>query len=303
LKASKKSSRSGIILISVCVLALLSSGILYYINGEENKSVKITTTITTTSAPKKINKNELEKMAILNELNSLKKSYDAIILENKTISLEFLQERDKVMKLMDDLESVKSDQKTLVTYRDQVNSLHDKLKKVAVENEQLKEQNTIIKKQRDIAEVVLKESQKQSEVLKQDLVNTVEKSSKLSVSGTTVIAYKLKTSGELTITDKANKVDGINISFVITKNEMAKPIDKVYYIQVVNSENTVLGDITDGIHQYKSLTYSLASNVSYQKKTIHVSENLLGNKFTKGTYYVNVYDKEELVDESYFILK
>lgn len=303
MKASKKSSRSGIILISVCVLALLSSGILYYINGEENKSVKITTTITTTSAPKKINKNELEKMAILNELNSLKKSYDAIILENKTISLEFLQERDKVMKLMDDLESVKSDQKTLVTYRDQVNSLHDKLKKVAVENEQLKEQNTIIKKQRDIAEVVLKESQKQSEVLKQDLVNTVEKSSKLSVSGTTVIAYKLKTSGELTITDKANKVDGINISFVITKNEMAKPIDKVYYIQVVNSENTVLGDITDGIHQYKSLTYSLASNVSYQKKTIHVSENLLGNKFTKGTYYVNVYDKEELVDESYFILK
>ncbi|HSD08727.1 hypothetical protein [Flavobacterium sp.] len=300
MKAPRKSPRSKIVLVSVSILTLLSSGILYYINREENKSVRITATA---SDQKKINKNELEKMAILNELNGLKKSYDAIILENKTISIEFLQERDKVMELMADLESVKGDQNTLITYRNQVNSLHDKLKKVAVENEQLKKQNTIIKKQRDIAEVVLKESQKQSEILKQDLVNTVEKSSKLSVSGTTVIAYKLKTSGELTITDRANKVDGINISFVITKNEMAKPIDKVYYIQVVNSENTVLGDINEGVHQYKSLTYSLASNVSYQKKTIHVSENLLGNKFSKGTYYVNVYDKEELVDESYFILK
>ena len=251
-----------------------------------------------------------EKELIISELNDLKKTYDELILDNKTISLELIQERDKVTQLMSDLVVLKDSEFSLLKYENQVKELQDKLKLMSVENEELKEQNVsikkqngVIKEQRDNAEVVLKESQKQSEVLKNDLLTAVEKGSKLTVSGTTVIAYKLKTSGDLIITEKANKVDGINISFIIAKNEMAKPINKVYYIQVVNSENVVLGNINEGVHKYKSLSYSLVANVNYEKKLVRVSENLLGNKFEKGTYYINVYDKEELVDESTLILK
>jgi len=303
LKNPKKSPRLKIILGSFCLLAILSSGILFYSNSMEFKS-DITTVIP------QLDKTEQEKKQIMMELKTLKDSYDEIIIEKKIMSLDLIQERDKVVKLMSDLTEFKGGQEELVKYRGKVTSLHDKLKMIAVENQELKKENVsitkenvLIKEQRDNAEIGLKESQKKSEALQQDLVNTVEKSSKLAISETTVIAYKLKPSGEIVITEKANKVEGINISFVIAKNEIAKPIEKVYYIQVINSENTVLGTQNEGVHQYKSLTYSLAANVSYQKKMVRISENLLGNKFTKGTYYVNIYDKEELVDESSFILK
>lgn len=256
------------------------------------------------------NENDSEKESILLELKNLKMIYDKIIFENKTMSLELIQERDKVMTLMSDLVSLKDNKTSLVKYRNQVESLQKKLTMITVENEKLKEQNisikkqnVVIKKQRDITEQVLKETQKNSEALKNDLQNTVEKGSKLDVSGATVVTYKLKNSGELIVTDKANKVDGLNISFVVARNEIAKAADKVYYVQIVDSQNKVMGDINEGTHQYKSLMYSLKINVAYERKTVRVSENFLGNKFSKGIYYVNIYDKEELVDESTFILK
>lgn len=257
-----------------------------------------------------LSENEREKNMILQELKNLRKTYDEIILENKTISLELIQERDKVIQLMSDVTASQNNQVLLNKYKEQVKLLQEKLAMMTIENAELRQQNISIKKQnanikeqRDITETVLNESQKNNEGLKRDLVNTVEKFSKLEVNNTSIVTYKLKSSGELIVTDKANKVEGINISFVIAKNAIAKPVEKTYYIQVMNGENSIIGDDNMRTHQYKSLTYSMASNVKYENKMVRVSENLMGKNFAKGTYYVNIYDGEELVDESSFILK
>lgn len=281
-------------MVSFCFLALLSSGILYYSSGMSN---------ITESIKPDAKKNELEKESILRELNDLKNNYDDIILENKTMSLELIQERDKVVKLISDLVIFNGNQYDLMKYKKEVKSLKVKLKILTIENAVLERKNVLISVQRDSTKVVLQDSEKHNDDLKRDLENTVEKFSKLVVSGTTIVTYKLRNSGEVTITDKASKVEGINISFVIDKNEIAKPIAKIYYIQVMNSENTVIGDNNMETHQYKSLQYSLASNVSYEKKMMRVTENLTGKNFAKGTYFVNIFDGEELVDESSFTLK
>lgn len=296
-------------MILFCVIALLSSGVFYYSNGMSNESKPETVSKSKLAKPV-LSQNELEKKMILEELKDLKKTYDEIIFENKTLSLELIQERDKVINLMSDLLASHDSKISLDNYKSQLKTLQDKLAMVSVENVKLKEQNISIKKQnanikeqRDIAEVVLNESQKKNEGLKRDLVSTVEKFSKLEVNNTSAISYRLKSSGELVITDKASKVEGINISFVIAKNEIAKATDKTYYIQVMSSENTVLGDSNMRTHQYKSLQYSMETTVRYDNKLVRVSENLMGKNFAKGTYYVNIYDGEELVDESSFILK
>lgn len=296
-------------MISFCVLALLSSGFFYYSSGMSNESEPEPVSKSKSTKPV-LTPNEREKEVILQELKDLKKTYDEIIFENKTMSVELIQERDKVIKLMSDLLASQDAQTSLDMYKVQVKALQEKLAMVTIENEELKEQNISIKRQnanikeqRDITEVVLNESQKKNEGLKRDLVNTVEKFSKLEVTSASAISYRLKSSGELVITDKASKVEGINISFVIAKNEIAKATDKTYYIQVMSSQNTVLGDSNMRTHQYKSLQYSLESNVKYENKLVRVSENLMGKNFAKGTYYVNIYDGEELVDETIFILK
>ena len=45
------------------------------------------------------------------------------------------------------------------------------------------------------------------------------------------------------------------------------------------------------------------TNVKYANKTVDVSEDLPGKDFAKGTYFVNVFDKDELVSKTSFTLK
>jgi hypothetical protein len=240
---------------------------------------------------------------ILQDLRDLKKTYDEIIIDNKNMSLELIQERVKVMKLLADISMSQNNRAALEDFKKQATLLRDKLNRLAIENKILKIENKEIKKERDSAKVGLKVAQNNNEGLQRDLVKTVEKFSKLDVSNTTVVSFKLRGSGELIVTDKANKVEGVNISFIIAKNEIARPADKIFYIQIMNSKNVVVGDDNMRTHQYKSLTYSVATNVKYENKMLRVSENIMGKNFAKGTYYVNIFDGEELVDESSFILK
>ena len=52
-----------------------------------------------------------------------------------------------------------------------------------------------------------------------------------------------------------------------------------------------------------SLTYSFITTVQYENKSVQVTENLPGKDFAKGTYFVNVFDKNELVSKTSFTLK
>lgn len=304
LKKQTKPSKLKTIVISFCILAVLFSGVFYFSTGMGNElTAAPKTKIKGKTVQSHFTDIELEKEIILEDLKDLKATYDQIIIDNKNMSLELIQERVKVMKLLADISISQNSRKTLDDFKKQAYSLREKLNKMAIENKLLKIENKEIKKQRDSAKGVLKVSQINNEGLKKDLENTVEKFSKLEVSNTTVVTYRLKSSGELVVTDKASKVGGINISFVIAKNVIAKAMDKTYYIQVMNNENIVLGDENMRTHQYKSLSYSIASDVKYENKMIRVSENLMGKNFATGTYYVNIYDGEELVGESSFTLK
>ena len=89
----------------------------------------------------------------------------------------------------------------------------------------------------------------------------------------------------------------------IAGNQIAKSGDKTYYVQVIDSKNNVLGEKKTISFDDMSLTYSFTSAVKYENKTVQVSENLPGKDFQKGTYFINVFDKGDLVSKSSFELK
>jgi hypothetical protein len=43
--------------------------------------------------------------------------------------------------------------------------------------------------------------------------------------------------------------------------------------------------------------------VQYENKTVNVSEDLRGKDFAKGTYFINVFDNDELVSKTSFSLR
>ena len=110
-------------------------------------------------------------------------------------------------------------------------------------------------------------------------------------------------SGKEIATEKASRADILKVSFTIAENAVAKTGDKQYYVQVIDSKNNVLGDKATATFGENSLTYSFITTVQYENKSVQVTENLPGKDFAKGTYFVNVFDKNELVSKTSFTLK
>ena len=281
----------------VVVLAVLLVGSLVYIFKMTSETNIVKTELKSTLT---------EKETVMKDLQELKSTYDAAIAENTSMSDELTQERDKVVNLMNDLSKSKGDVASLAKYKTQSIALQSKMKVLMAENEGLKKENTTLTTQRDSTVVVLGEAKKSNEALagqNEELSKVVEKAAKLTVLNTRGSAYKLKSSGKEVATDKASRTDVLKISFTIAENQVAQSGTKTYYVQVIDSKNNVLGDKKTETFGDSTLTYSFVSNVNYENKTVDVTENLRGKDFPKGTYFVNIFDKDQLVSKTSFILK
>lgn len=278
----------------IAVLAVLLIGSLVYIFKLSSDTDVVKTELTSSLT---------EKESVMKDLQELKATYDAAIAENTSMSDELIQERDKVVALMDDLKKSKGD---VSKYRSQVQGMQGKMKVLVAENDELKKQNGVLTVQRDSTIVVLGESKKFNEVLvgqNEELSKAVEKGSKLSVLNTKTAAYKLKSSGKQIVTDKASRADVLKVSFTIAENQIAKSGDKTYYVQVIDAKNNVLGDKKVESFGDNTLTYSFKTTVQYENKTVNVSEDLRGKDFAKGTYFINIFDNDELVSKTSFSLR
>jgi uncharacterized protein (DUF3084 family) len=281
----------------IIVLAVLLVGSLVYI-------YKMTTDVKTVETELKTTLTEKE--SVMKNLQELKATYDAAIAENTSMSEELIQERDKVVILMGDLNKSKGDVASLKKFKNQFLALQGNMKVLMAENEGLKTQNTNLTIQRDSTVVVLGESKKYNEALvgqNEELSKTVEKAAKLTVLNTSGSAFKLRSSGKQIETDKASRADVLRVKFTIAENQIAKSGDKMYYVQVIDSKSNVLGDKKTQTFGDNVLTYSFISNVKYENKTVQITEDLKGKDFAKGTYYINIFDQDQLVSKTSFTLR
>ena len=283
--------------IVILVLLLLLLGSVYYNIKLSSEASALTTEVKSVKT---------EKETVMNDLRALKDSYDKAIAENTTMSDELIAEREKVVGLMAQLEKSKVNALSLSKYKEQFLALQTKMNSMLKEVDVLKKQNQTLKTNLDSTNVVLTDSKNYNQVLvgqNEELSKTVEKGSKLSILNLKTATFKLRSSGKKIETDKASRVDVLKVSFTIAENSIAKSGDKTYYVQIIDSKNNVLGDKVTVNFGDKSLTYSFTAGVKYENKTVDVVHELTGKDFAAGTYYVNLFDKNQLVTKSSFTLR
>ncbi len=279
------------------ILAVLLIGSLIYIFKLTSDAKTLQTTVVTVKT---------EKESVLKDLEEMKAHYETVINENTSMSDELIAERDKVVKLIAELKASKGDNASLQKYKTQYKALEGKMKDLMVQVDSLKKENKTLTTNLDSTKVVLEDNKKYNQVLvgqNEELAKTVELGSKLTVTNLKTASYKVRSSGKQIATDKASRTDMLKINFTIAENKIAKSGDKTYYVQVIDSKNNVLGDKATISFGDKSLTYSFTTTVKYENKTVEVSEQLPGKDFAKGTYFVNVFDKGDLVSKSSFSLR
>jgi len=243
-----------------------------------------------------------ERKDILDSLKALKIAYDVAILEKTALSKELEFERANVENLMEIIkasENPSADQ--IKIFRNQLSNLNVSLEGRVLEIKKLKSQNKNLMTEIESQNVVMYQQKAENDTLisKQKILeSTLKDASKLYLSNFKAIALREKSSGTELETTKAKNAKKLKISFTINGNGVAKTGRRVYYIQVLDQKNTVLGDnklIEFGSD--KALVYSFIVSADFQGKSLSAYGilNADQNQFKKGTYFINYFDKQEIM--------
>lgn len=267
---------------AVVVLALLLLGSIGYIFTLKGSHKDDITKLTS------------EKTTLANDLKAKIAEYDVLIAQDNALKEDFEAQKAEMSKLLEELEKSKGDAAAMTRYKNEYFRLKREMDNLVAENKLLKEQNIALTSSLDSTNVVLDEAKKYTDTLltqNDNLTKTVDKGSKLAVLNLNVLAVKERSSGKQIETDKASRADKLKISFLIAENQIAKSGDRTYYVQVIDSKNNILGEKqTIPMGDDLSLTYSFITKVKYENKTVQVNEELSGDNFEAGTYFVNVFN-------------
>jgi len=256
------------------------------------------------------NQEILAQKNILDSLTALKLAYDMAILEKTALSQQLEMERKNIENLMEIIKVSKNPSvEQIHIYRKQLSDMNTSLVSKGIEVKKLKSQNKSLLTEIESQNVVMYMQKAENDTLiskQKKLESTLKDASRLSLSSFKVIALREKKSGKELETDKAKSTKKLKVSFFVNGNSVAKTGKKIFYIQVLDQKNTVLGE--NKLIEFgndKALVYSFIVAVDFQGKPINVYGILNSdeNPFTKGTYFVNFFDKQEIMGSASITLE
>ena len=290
------------------VLFVLLAGSIGYVVGSASSSNNSTSSGNQPKVSEKLAK----------EVEDLKSLYDDKINEKAVSYKELESQKETISKLVNDLETTKNDANALKKYKDEYQNLESKMKILVDEIIVLNgKKNGVSTKSSKNYSLKNGSNNKTNSKKINDLEknNPIEKRTTLvsdlpkKESFSNIIVSNVKSTALNIIKDKAvetnlaNKSKEIKVTFTLDENPTAKPEEKTYYIQIINSKNNVIGKHITEFFDDESLTYSIATKAKYNNTKLEISENLSCTTFEKGTYNIFIFDRNVMVGSSTFTLK
>lgn len=250
-----------------------------------------------------------DKQKVLNDLENMFAEYDKAIGENKVANEKLVEARDRIKGLMDSLKVSENNVKSLWRYKKKYLALQKEMDVLLTENDSLRVSNALLATTLDSTQIQLEERTTFNDSLlvqNTELASLVENAAVLSTVGLKGFGVIERSSGKLIPTERARRSDKIRVCFTVIKNALVQSGDKEFFIQVIDPKENVLG-LNEQIQlEEQLLNYSLISKFNYENNNLDICEFVATRgeeKFEKGKYRVNVYDKSELVSSSEFTLK
>lgn len=256
------------------------------------------------------NPESLSQKNILDSLTTLKLAYDVAILEKTSLSQQLELEKKNIENLMEIIKASKNPSPLQIkVYRKQLSDMKIALESKVAEVKKLKSQNKNLLTEIESQNVVMYQQKTENDTLvskQKRLESTLKDASKLVPGNFSVIALREKKSGQELETVKAKNTKKLKMSFSLNGNTVAKTGKRIFYIQVLDQKNKVLGEnklIEFGNN--KALVYSFIVAVDFQGKAANVYGvlNADENGFQKGTYFVNFFDKQEIMGSTSITLE
>jgi len=242
---------------------------------------------------------EQENKLIKIELSQMIKRYDEVSQTNELITNQLEQLKSDNQIVMDSLRLLLSQQTSVSEIKQQVavlesrnRNLFNTVKFVKAKNEELEKEKlevyNDIQNQKNTIQYLIEENNSLKESLKTSAVLTANSFKATALN---------KTLGKTIITSKASKTETIEVSFSLDENLLAESGEKDIYIQILTPENNVFADKGAVTFGESSLIYSFKKLVQYNNRLTDVSIAINAEDedqpLTRGTYFINVFNKDK----------
>ncbi|MDR1502319.1 MAG: hypothetical protein LBT43_07680 [Prevotella sp.] len=271
------------ILLIVIILLLVAMGIAgYYIFSQK-------TQISELQEESSLNKQQLE-----DEYENLTMQYEGFKLNIKNDSLlqKLTNEQAKVQRLLEELKTVKADNKAEISrLNNELASLRKILKSYIVQIDSLNQANERLRKEKsEITNKYQEATRTLNEVSqqKQNLTEKVTLAAKLDATGISVQA----TNSKGKVQKKINKVEQLIINFTVTKNITAEPGERTIYLRIMKPDNDVLTKSRTNVFPYenKDINYSIKKIIEYGGEEVGVTMYWNVEEYLMpGTYRVDIF--------------
>jgi hypothetical protein len=278
------------LVLGMALLISLSCGYIFYDNYVSNQIM--------------VNN---ERQLLINELKETKNRLELATVDNRSLNSELILERQKVSALLDEIGNSSLDISSIIKYKKEVVRLNKIVGSLREYNIKLIKSNDMYKRQRDSTILVLGNSKKYKDSLvsiKESLFKTIKKGVRFLVFNLKVEPLRQQKIKEAIVTNKASQVNLLKVSFNILGNRLEKPCSKQYFIQIIDKENNIIGLNKSKKFGNSVLYYSCSTEDKIEKEdeSVPVVEYIPGENLLKGQYYINIFDRDELVSKTTFTL-
>lgn len=287
------------IFISVGLMAILGVAI-YLIISQHNEMNDFKTQIAI----------EEERRALEAEYANLAFEYDQfegskMYINNDTLIKQLENEKLKVQRLLEELRTTKaSNAQRINELKKELSTLRSVMKGYLIQIDSLNSLNQKLEKENKIVNTKYQEAAKTASLLqkdKEELTHQVSLASKLDA-----VAISVKTLNKREKeTSKIDRIENIQINFLIAKNITAKPGERYVYIRIVKPDNDVLVKNIDNVFNYEDseINYSMKKLIAYDSEETAVDMYWKVEEFlTPGTYKVEIFADGDLIGKKSFSL-
>jgi len=261
-----------------------------------------------------VKEKDQERILLQYELNDLMSSHDSIKMEYGTLA-DSLSMKDSI------IQANAAEIKQLLNYKWEYRKVNKKLNKLREitqgyvtqmdslfsVNRELKEENEKIRQQYSREQNRTRELTRD----KEELIEKVNEATVLRAYNVTASTVRITGSGRERDTDKAKRVERVEVCFTLGENKLSEPGPKVIYIQIIRPDGVVvtqkIGEDYSFEYQGGLLEYTAKKEVDYQNKDtfscMHWNKRSDSEAAMLGIYNVKVFTAGEEIGKTSFQLR
>ena len=239
---------------------------------------------------------EQEQKLVSQELSQMISLYNALEEKNNNLKEQLIESKLETQEVKDSLKLIKTNESVVVKYKSQIQSLKSERNQLKKQLEQVAATNKSVIAIKPDAE----NSKPKKEISKGTTAKTELNETAISVSSFHARALTKSVIGKQVETKKAKRVNHLEVCITLSKS-YSDLDEKDLYIQILNPQNNIVSDKGAVSFGNSSLIFSKKTSLNKLDSDNNICETVKADRdetFVKGFYFVNLFHKDKLIENT-----